>query len=366
MDVADIHALFEGDLLEIVDGIDPSTAEMVGDVMVVGDLCSLPVYRTSRALPRDQDLEIEDETGAGFATLCFTRGKRVDDLNTLTSWQYAAFLSECSANDIGSHVPYTFSADFVVVDRDRLEEYLDRYRDGSTIWGGFSHDEFELSDWRRPASNIRARAGILTPTIHHQEAFHRFLHANNSFDRFLRLYHTVELLFDYVTFKKIQRLGNDLAGYGEVMRDQTRSEFERLCAIFSEFCGSPDEIGSLMNLAVGHEANCRTIFQDYSKDTNPLKDNKFDEFWILVAGGGVSVTNISAAKIAKQADASRLLIKAAAYWVYRVRCSIAHNRVGEFILTDAHDDFVGGFATPLLAGIVEQLLSNQDFKDLTV
>jgi hypothetical protein len=365
MNLADILNLNDSGHLNVVEGIDPSTSEMVGDVLSIGDHCILPVHRTSRALPRDQDLALEDETGVSFATFCFTKGMLVDDPNTLTAWQYVAFLSECDVDDIVAHGSYTFLSDYVIVDRDRIEEYLERYRDGSTIWGGFSHEEFELSEWCQPSENIRARAGLSAPTTHHQEAFQRYLHANNSFDRFLRLYHTVELLFDFVIFKKIQGLGDDLIGYGDVVRDQTRGEYDRLCAIFLEFCGSPDEIGSFMNLAAGHEETCQTLFQDYSKETNPLKDNKFGDFWPLVEGSKVSVTNIAAAKIGKPADASRLLVKVAAYWVYRVRCSIAHNRVGEFILTDGHDDFVGGFATPLLANIVEQILSNEEFKALT-
>jgi len=362
MDIADIHSLFDDGLLEVVDGIDPSTAEMVDGVLSVGDLCILPVFRTSRALPREHDLELEDEAGISFATLCFTKGRRIDDESNLTAWQYAAFLFDCSVDDIGFHGTYTFLSDYVIVDRERIDDYQRDYQDGSAIWGGFSHDELELSDWRRPPATIRARAGMAAPTSHHREAFQRYLHANNSFDRFLRLYHTVELLFDFVIFKKIQGLGDDLVGYGDVVRDQTRSEYDRLCAIFLEFCSAPDEIGSLMSSAAGHGATCQTIFQDYSKESNPLRDGRFDKFWPLVLADNISVTNIVAAKIGKPVDAPRLLIKTAAYWIYRVRCSIAHNRVGEFILTDAHDEFVGGFATPLLANVVEQILSNEDFK----
>lgn len=367
MNVEQIHALSEDGFLDVVEGIDPSTAVLVGDVLTVGDLCVLPVHRTSRALTRDEDIELEDETGVGFATLCFTKGHLIDDPSTLTAWRYAAFLFECDINDIGTHREYTFLSDYVVVDRDRIEEYLQEYRDGSPIWGGFSHDEFELSAWQRPSASIRARASMSLPTNHHKEAFQRYLNANNNFDRFLRLYHSVELLFDFIVFKKIQALGDDLVGYGAVIKDQSRTEVERLTSILLEFCNSPDEIGLKINAASPFEMTCRTMFQDYSKASNPLKETNFDTFWNLVAATRVSRTNVANTNLANNADlAARVIVKVAAYWVYRVRCSIAHNRVGEFILTDSDDDFVGELAIPLLEEVVGQLLSNPDFKALTV
>lgn len=367
MNVEQIHSLSEDGFLDVVEGIDPFTAEMVGEVLSVGDLCVLPVHRASRALARDEDIELEDEAGVGFATLCFTKGMRVDDPSALTAWQYAAFLFECSIDDIGTHGPYAFLSDYVIVDSDRIEEYLQQYKDGSPIWGGFSHDEFELSDWQRPSTSIRARASMSPPTDHHKEAFQRYLNANNNFDRFLRLYHTVELLFDFVVFKKIQALGDDLVGYGAVIKDQNRTEVERLTSILLEFCNGPDEIGSRLNDASPFEVTCRTMFQDYSKASNPLKDARFDTLWILVAGSRVSRTNLANTNLANNSDAAaKVIINIAAYWVYRVRCSIAHNRVGEFILTDADDNFVGEFAIPLLEEVVGQMLSNAAFKALTV
>lgn len=366
MEVADILSLTESGHLEVVEGINPATAELLADgVICIDGLCALRIFRTSRALSREFDVELEDETGAAFATLCFTKGLGVDDPNSLTAWRYVSFLFECSVDDIGSYGSYKFASDYVVVDRERLAEYLEHYISGSPIWGGFSHDEFELSAWEQPSAAIRARRGVSPPTAHHQEAFQRFLNANNSLDRFLRLYHTLELLFDYVTFKKVQKLGDDLVGYGAIVRDQSRSELERLTSILAEFCRSRDDVGARLNAAAPYEATCRSVFQEYSKDSNPLKDSRFDSFWGLVAGAGVSLVNLTGANLANSGTAPQMMVKVAAYWIYRVRCSIAHNRVGEFILTDEHDSFVAEFAIPLLSELVEQILSNPDFKALT-
>lgn len=175
----------------------------------------------------------------------------------------------------------------------------------------------------------------------------------------------MELLFDYVTFRKIQALEDDLVGYAAVMKDNGKTEFERLLAIISEYCLSHDTLARQMNLAKGHENTCRAIFQEYTKDSNPLKPERFEIFWNLVDGEAVSETNAISANLANSNEIHKFLCKVTAYWIYRIRCSIAHNRVGEFILTDDHDNFVAELGIPLLQNVVVQILSNTDFKALT-
>ncbi len=364
MDAADILHFVSSGFLETVDGVDPLTVSETDGFLTVSDLCVLPVFRTSSKFERGEDLEILDDSQATLATLCLTKGETVDDIYSVTAWRYAAFLADVSGSSPVVSGRYTFTSDYVVVDRDRLQLYIDDYWDGAPIWGGYSHDQIELSSWTKAASPVQARAGLSPPTDHHKEAFQRYLSANNSFDRFLRLYHCVELLFDFVTFKKIQKLGDDLVGYGELTKDLTRGEYDRLLAILVEFCDRPADVGAALNQAAPYASTCKEIFQDYSKDSNPLKGEAFSKFWTLVEGTNVAAVNFPGAKLGNAEAAQKLIIKIAAYWIYRVRCSIAHNRVGEFILTDAHDDFVGSFATTLLATVVEQILSNSEFKDL--
>lgn len=362
----EICNLAADELLSTVEGIDPAQAELVdGDFLCVGSLCVLPIFRTSQTLSRKQDLELEDENGLTFATICLTAGMQVDDPDALTAWQYVAFLADCLVDDLEIDGNYTFKSDYVVVDRNRLNEYVSDYRDGAPIWGGFSHEPFEFSSWVRPDSPIRAYSGLAAPTNHHVEAFHRYLSANNSFDRFLRLYHSIELLFDYVIFKKVQALGDNLVGYGDLMKETGRSELERLTTIAGEYCQNPNEIAHALNGASLHEATCRAIFQGYSKGGDPLKEDNFDKFWLLVAGNSVSIINLTNSKLPTNQGAEKLLIKVASYWVYRIRCSIAHNRVGEFMLADEHDEFVGEFGVSLLQSIVRQILSNPNFKGLS-
>jgi hypothetical protein len=57
----------------------------------------------------------------------------------------------------------------------------------------------------------------------------------------------------------------------------------------------------------------------------------------------------------------KLILETAAYWVFRVRCCIAHHRIGEYLLTQLDEEFVVEFAEPLLLGVLRSILSNSDF-----
>jgi hypothetical protein len=42
------------------------------------------------------------------------------------------------------------------------------------------------------------------------------------------------------------------------------------------------------------------------------------------------------------------------YWIYRIRCSIAHFKIGEYILTRDKEDFIVEFAEPLIKEVLIQ------------
>lgn len=44
-----------------------------------------------------------------------------------------------------------------------------------------------------------------------------------------------------------------------------------------------------------------------------------------------------------------------AYLIYRVRCSIAHSRIGEHILTQSDEEFVANVAEPLLKSLLIEI-----------
>jgi hypothetical protein len=48
----------------------------------------------------------------------------------------------------------------------------------------------------------------------------------------------------------------------------------------------------------------------------------------------------------------------AAYQIYRMRSSIAHSRIGEYLLTDADDAMIADFGLPLLQEVASQVFSS--------
>jgi hypothetical protein len=58
-----------------------------------------------------------------------------------------------------------------------------------------------------------------------------------------------------------------------------------------------------------------------------------------------------------------LLLKVTGYWIYRIRSSIAHNKIGEFIMEDIHQEFVVEIGEELLLEVIKQIFSSQIFHD---
>ncbi|NES18002.1 MAG: hypothetical protein F6K41_03525 [Symploca sp. SIO3E6] len=52
-----------------------------------------------------------------------------------------------------------------------------------------------------------------------------------------------------------------------------------------------------------------------------------------------------------------IIIKIAAYWIYRVRSCIAHNRIGEYIMLPEDEEFIVEFAEPLLREVLYQVFT---------
>lgn len=51
---------------------------------------------------------------------------------------------------------------------------------------------------------------------------------------------------------------------------------------------------------------------------------------------------------------SEFILRIVSYWIYRVRCSIAHNKIGEYLLSWEDEEFLVKFAEPLLLEVLKQ------------
>jgi hypothetical protein len=129
---------------------------------------------------------------------------------------------------------------------------------------------------------------------------------------------------------------------------------------------SPDKIvrclAALCSDAQWH-TQIQSIFFDFGKDGNPL-DGKGTEFIRAIASSGFSPQILTDIGIVNRNTNNALLvqrleelaIRLSTYWIYRVRCSIAHSKIGEYVMTSRDEPFVALFAEPLLRCVLETTL----------
>lgn len=265
-------------------------------------------------------------------------------------------------------VGHVFSKDFLVISGNSAPEYDRDLRGTSDIWGGFSHLA-PPSSTGAPISNIVANSRISVPSLHHSEAFARYTYARNPFERFLRLYHCIELLFDTITVLRVKQLTNDIRELPTILAAHGTKEVDRLISISSDFIHRHDALAQKLTLISGHEDIAKKIFDDHSKHGNPIAPTSNPPRWARVveslSAGICSEQELKdRGALKQQEDYNTFISRISGYWIYRVRCSIAHNRIGEFILTDAETSFVEDFAEPLLLEFCSQIFSSQALKDL--
>lgn len=324
------------------------------DRLVIDGLVAVPIELIDSSMSRADDLDIIDPAGNTIGLLCFCRGLPAE-IEKISKWRFTAYLTEIAENEFNQ--PYWFRYDYAVIDEPRVLHYLANYASSAPLWGGFSHRAQQVQ-YVRKVPSLRIIDGIRIPTAHHGEAMDRAVGAGHSYDRYLKLYHQLELLFDWVIVKRVQALADDLVGIGQLMAAYSQQDFQRLDRLLEDFCTDTDRLLQNMVRLVTHEALARTIFQDFAKDANPLKQ-KWNEFVTMAKSGGMDLPAFKKAKLGTTAEERvRLTRKIAAYWIYRIRCCIAHNRIGEYVMTGADERFVVEFGEPLLREVLVQILVN--------
>lgn len=111
----------------------------------------------------------------------------------------------------------------------------------------------------------------------------------------------------------------------------------------------------LLNNLLRHKITAKKIFYYKVKDSNPLKSEaKFEK---LCLKPKINQTNFDS--VFGNGWFQSKMHSAVAYWIYRVRNSIAHNKLGEYIITKSDEDFVIEFAEPLIREAVIQCYSKE-------
>jgi len=330
---------------------------------VVDGLYPLPLESASRLYPRGQSIAVLDTGGANLGELLTCAGEEFA-LPRFSAGYLAAYLADVSSSAYGQ--AGNFSRDYFLVRTDRLAEYSGEYLDGSAIWGGFQHIRpLPATYVVTSAEPVRAVKGVTLPTDVHVEAASRSVAQPFAFERFLKLYHLLELSFDRSVVLKIQALGPDLKRIGQIFSSLDSNELTRLKQIIQECrdAGPVIECIRVLTADPRWRDHIRVIFFDFGKAGNPLA-NKDQEFLSTITSGGYNlqdiqpIAGIQGGKLsaAQQKAFETFSLNLAAYWIYRVRSSIAHNRIGEYLMRAEDEPFVSFFAEPLLRCVLIQVL----------
>lgn len=327
------------------------------------------VYRVHRASYRDgsgDDIPIyydNHEIGA----LCPLAGQE-KMLEALTPYQQAVLDSEYSPEDQQYLIrPHLFKKDYVVIREEWVNAY-DSIRNGSSFWGEYCHeDNMPTSHLLGIAEDqeIRIPTTFTLRTERHKESLARYATQSHPLEKFLSLYHCLEIDYDYSVVARIKALDeNDPRELGLVIKDLGAKDIERLNRIIE---GTPLSI--IENHAFTlrqHRATSKSIFYEYGKDSNPIKEYSDFEEYIL---SSAEISQAEFARIKRETQSIILNLgssekyesairKSAGYWIYRIRCCIAHNKLGEYRIQTEHDfRFVIEFGIPLLKDILGYLYS---------
>ncbi len=339
-------------------------------ICTLNGMIPISVDAVSFSYESDEDIEIYDERDNFLGVLCIC--KSITDINivSLTEARYIAYIHEVDKNTFKQGLPYKFTKNYLVIDVCEYDDYKNKYMDSAPIWGGFFHSNAESSlpeAYRFQPSKLIARPRIILPTDYHKESCIRSVVQPYAFERFLKLYHLLELIFDWNLVQEIKTLNDDLQGIARLLNEYSgNNELERLKVLLKRKCDDNkklDKIADCLNKinSPDYLDKGMKIFFDYSKSGNPYKISNITPFSDLMSQGGFKRTNTKENNPNIKGIANNtydnLVIELSAYFIYRVRCCIAHNRIGEYVMSNDDEGFVVEFAEPLLREVLCQIFS---------
>lgn len=339
-------------------GIDSSlqVTSFNGECAVNGFI-ALRLTTVSPQYERRTEIEIFLGTGRGTAYLITAKNSPFLYSQASHLWT-AAYLAEQSAAGLlaeasqGNQGTFQFKHDYIAIHILLFDRYIRSYRHSSVVWGSFTHPTEQSSaliNFQR-ATPINAVADLKLPTPEHLEIALRSASQLSALDRYLNLYHLLELSFDYDLVEQIKRLDTDLKGIGKLLSSHSNSEFEKLKKLLLRYCLDINSLAKSLDSVFSNSQHHPLLWEmlyDYSKDSNPYKDKRTE--FITVATTGFTQSIFMANKFEWKLER---LVHLAGYIIYRFRCSIAHASIGEFIIGNSEEQFVAEVAEPLIRSIL--------------
>lgn len=334
-------------------GDDFKTAEYIDSNICINEIVAFPIL-VSSFYKRDSPYQIKNETGELIGEVVFLKNGQKIEIQSLPLEKCICLLQDYEGTTFleSTHI---FSSDYVLIQKPALSNYITKYKDTSSIWGGYFHKEHLLNTYyagQKSISEVVAISNITVDRPIYLETLEIAFKETNPFIRFLKLYHLLELKFDIHTAEKLKEYlesGNKEREIARTLKDYNRDDIDRLESLFLLHL-IPLKILPFIDEIKNYKSIADSLFYEYGKTSNPLKEkSKFDA---LVGLGSFNETNVN--RQLGNSTFNRIIPKLAAYWIYRIRSSIAHNKLGEYLMTSNDERFIVEFAEPLLNEIIIQ------------
>ncbi|MFK0667934.1 hypothetical protein [Aeromonas salmonicida] len=264
---------------------------------------------------------------------------------------------------------YELSKPLLLILAEQVDDYINSYMGGCELWGGFSHQEQPLHS-SATTSELTAYKGISYPTTEQRNKILESVTSNNPFDRFLKKYQLLELLYDYILIARLRSIDPSLSYFRHTMNSYSKDECDTLKEIINNYVSDVSRYLDIFYDAQNYEDIVVDIFKKHSKDSNPLKDDtNWGRFWAGVIANQLAFADMTNEDYRFNKDCrnegsyKKSLNNIAAYWIYRVRCSIAHYKIGEFIFNPNHEAFLVKIAERLIDEVLYQVFSSQQLHD---
>lgn len=267
---------------------------------------------------------------------------------------------------------YSFNSHYVAVELS-LFTYYKTVMSTSEYWGGYTHKNINPTNLR-VVNEIIIHEGIKAPSINHEESIVLAIHSSSSFERFLKYYHQIELLFDSLFISRLKNIdSSDLKDYALVIKEFNhgkKSELDTFKYILKKYLVNYNLIIDRMKLVRNHLNIADDMFFKLGKETNPLKGN--DEWNTLIYLLSMDSLDAESSSKSQPASGSNIkligknnqdvfndfIVNLCSYWIYRMRCCIAHNKIGEYIFSYNDEKFISKFGEHLLMDIIKEIFSN--------
>lgn len=358
-------------LLEIEDEFEISK---VDEFISIQEDIIIPISSHDYWMDHSVNIEIKDYSGSIIGIICTqTFSSREINIKNSPDETVKCFLVDADDINEVDVENYRFTSKYLLIHKSKYSEYKEKYMYSSALWGGYCHLS-NPSSYSKTITTVTAVEGVHIPTAINNLSLQRSTGSNNCFEKFLSLYHQFELIFDLVFVKKIKKMNdNELYDISKIVKRHAgaTSELDLLKNIIEEFCTNHTDIEKIINeINVSeHTMTMKEIFQDFTKTGNPFADQekKFNEVVGLIDIGGLTHERYKQLAKDKDIDAyRRWMIKIISYWLYRLRCSIAHNRISEFVFNDTHEKFVDDIGIQLLRKILILTFKSNGFKQIMV